>query len=76
MNIKRVMISAVGKIFLHMLVTDPGLSPEDCHLLPKIRPSGDKMTGGPAACLILLCHQSLFPGMLVLNCTQRSTLGA
>ena len=37
-----------------IILTDPGLSPEDCHLLPQIRPSGHKMTGGPP--LVSSCY--------------------
>ena len=35
------------QVFIHTILTDSGLSPEDCHLLPKLRPGGHKRTGGP-----------------------------
>ena len=49
------------QVFIHTILTDPGLSPEDCHLLPKLRPGGHKWTGGPppVSYFYAIVHSSL-----------------
>ena len=66
-----------ASICIHTILTDPGLSPEDSHPLPKIRPSRHKMDQRARR----LSHPVMpsFPLSLAYQyyiARQRSTLGA